>query len=287
MNRFASYRTWAFALVLCAGASLSPAQTQPPAQLPAEVHDAFSARCARCHSEELAKPKGDFGYVTNLRRLAGDRDLVVPFEPAQSKLWAMLESGKMPPKSSKDGPMTDAQKALVRWWIELGAPAEVASTSGAATTVAASSIPPGMFRHGLEWIGRFHVLVIHFPIALLVAAALAEAWWMWRRRFGLSPAVRYCVLLGAAGAVVAAALGWVRAPFSGYAGGSELLFLHRWAGTAAGACALAAAVAFEYDSATHRRTRISRATLFLSAALVGLAGHLGGSLIYGSGYFHW
>jgi mono/diheme cytochrome c family protein len=286
MNVTWRYRTLLVALIW-AGAAVRASAAQPPDRLTAEVREAFAAKCARCHSEQLAKPRGDFGYVTDLRRLSGDHDLVVPFDAGQSKLWAMIESGKMPPKASKDGPLSNSQKALVRWWIELGAPADTAGPGVAATRPNPPQAPESILRHSLEWIGRFHVLVIHFPIALLVAAALAEAWGMWVGRAGMSPAVRYCVLLGAAGAVVAAALGWVRAPFSGYAGGSDLLFLHRWAGTAAGVCALIAAGAVEYDVGKRHRTRLSRAALFGSAILVGLAGHLGGSLVYGTGYFNW
>lgn len=282
--------TWSYRILLAAmilvGAADRGSAAAVPDRLPGEVREAFTARCARCHSEQLAKPKGDFGYVTNLRRLAGDHELVVPFDPAQSKLWQMIDSGKMPPKASKDGAMTDAQKAMVRWWIELGAPGDGA-VSTAPVQAGPPSVPESFIHHALEWIGRFHVLIIHFPIALLLAAALAEAWSMWLGRPGMSPAVRYCVLLGAAGAVVAAGLGWIRAPFSGYAGGSEVLFLHRWAGTAAGLCALIAAGAVEYDVGKQHRTRFSRAILFGSAILVGLAGHLGGSLVYGTGYFHW
>ena len=280
-----SYRTLVVALILMGPADGASAAAAPDG-LPGEVREAFTARCAKCHSEQLAKPKGDFGYVTDLRRLAGDHELVVPFDPAQSKLWQMIDSGKMPPQNSKGGAMTDAQKALVRWWIEVGAPAD-RSVSAAAVPAGRPNVPESFIHHALEWIGRFHVLVIHFPIALLVAAALAEAWGMWSGRRGMSPAVRYCVLLGAAGAVVAAGLGWVRAPFSGYAGGNDVLFLHRWAGTAAGLVALIAAGAVEYDVGKQHRTRLSRAALFASAILVGLAGHLGGSLVYGTGYFHW
>jgi uncharacterized membrane protein len=264
--------------------SQAAAQGPVPPGLSGEVRDVFQAKCTRCHSDKLAKPKGDFGYVLDLRRLGADHELIVPMDPGRSKFWKLIESGKMPPKSSKDGQLSDPQKALVRWWIELGAPPDEPSTAGAPSRPYSSATGIGM--RAVEWIGRFHVLVIHFPIALLLAAALAEAWWMWTGRFGLSPAVRYCVLLGALGALVAAGLGWLRAPYSGYAG-NQMLFLHRWAGTAAAAVAITAALAYEYDAARQHRTRFSRATLFVSALLVGLSGHLGGSLVYGTSYFQW
>ena len=131
----------------------------------------------------------------------------------------------------------------------------------------------------LEWISRFHVVVVHFPIALLLAAAFAEAMSMWRGMTELSPVARFCVRLGAASAIAAAALGWTRASFSPDA--SAVLALHRWTGTAAGICSLAA-VGLSFQ---HRR--LFRASLFISAVLVGLAGHLGGLTVYGESYFRW
>src|SRR4051794_5748643 len=35
---------------------------------------------------------------------------------------------------------------------------------------------PSLSLHALEWLGRFHVLTVHFPIALLTAASVAEGW---------------------------------------------------------------------------------------------------------------
>jgi len=280
---------WMAAFVLLC-ASLAQGQTGnrggQAGQLASEVRRLFAEKCAECHSAKLARPKGKFGYVLDLHRMAGNPKLVVPFNADQSQLWQKIEDGQMPPEDAKGGPLSNQQKALVRWWIEAGA---AASAGAGAASIAAEphpDQPPALGARLLRWMGRFHVLVIHFPIALLVAAAVAESWWMWEGRAGMSPAVRYCVLLGALGAIVAAGLGWVRAPFSGY-GGAQALFLHRWAGTAAGACALAAAIASEHDVLRHRRSRIFRAALFASALMIGAAGHLGGTLVYGDGYFAW
>jgi hypothetical protein len=48
--------------------------------------------------------------------------------------------------------------------------------------------------HLLAWLGKFHVLVVHFPIALLIVAASGELWSLYRGiRHPLS-AVRFCRL---------------------------------------------------------------------------------------------
>jgi uncharacterized membrane protein len=135
----------------------------------------------------------------------------------------------------------------------------------------------------LEWMSRFHVVVVHFPIALLLTAALAEAMVMWRGAPELNPVTRFCVRLGAAGAIAAAALGWTRASYSGDT--SAVLALHRWAGTAACICSIAAAILTFQWRPPH--PWLFRASLFSSAALVGLAGHLGGLTVYGESYFRW
>jgi hypothetical protein len=80
----------------------------------------------------------------------------------------------------------------------------------------------------LRWLGKFHILVAHFPIALIIAAALGELGCLWRRVRGPGSAIRFGVLCGAAGAAAAAALGWLHAEFGGYgADAPEFLALHR------------------------------------------------------------
>src|SRR5205807_10514277 len=103
-----------------------------------------------------------------------------------------------------------AQQETIRAWIEAGA-ASTAGTSAAGAASGDEATEPELpfDQHLLLWLGKFHVSVIHFPIALLLAAAVGEFWSLWRRLPIPSAAVRFCVLLGAAAAVPAAALGWL------------------------------------------------------------------------------
>jgi hypothetical protein len=59
----------------------------------------------------------------------------------------------------------------------------------------------------LSWVGRFHPSTIHFPIAFLVGALVAEALLAWTRRELFDHAARFLVWSGAASAIVAAPLG--------------------------------------------------------------------------------
>jgi len=142
--------------------------------------------------------------------------------------------------------------------------------------------------HLLGWLGRLHVVVVHFPIALLVVATTGELWSTWRGVRNPLPAVRFCVLFGAAGAVAAALLGWLHAAFSSYAASaSPTLALHRWIGTTAGVLAIGVAALSEGDACRGARSRLFQITLLIGSLLVSVAGHLGGTLVYGKSYFNW
>ncbi len=137
----------------------------------------------------------------------------------------------------------------------------------------------------LLWPGRFHLLLLHFPIALLLAAALAEGWSAWKRRREPLPAVRFCLVLGAAAAIPTAALGYLYALGGHGAGSPGLLELHRWLGTAAAGWAVVAAVLSERDAHRGTRTWPVRILILGGALLVGLAAHLGGLLAQGPDFY--
>jgi hypothetical protein len=130
------------------------------------------------------------------------------------------------------------------------------------------------------------VLVVHFPIALFLEAVLAELLSMWRKERTPSSVVQFCVLLGAAGAVSAAGLGWLHAAFSA-AGPRQILFIHRWLGTLAAAWSVGIVVLSERDARSQRRSKKFRILLFLGAGLIGSAAHFGGMLVFGLNYFKW
>jgi mono/diheme cytochrome c family protein len=275
---------------LLAAAFALTAGTAPAASPdPAKVREVFAAKCTQCHGPDLPKPKGKFGYVTDLEKVAGNPKLVVPSRPDESPLWERVRDGKMPPASAHAGPLTAAEKETVHDWIAAGAPAtmpEPPEQQAAPPAEAKEPPPPPFFTHLLGWVGRFHILVVHFPIALLTAAALGEAWCLLRRRREPWAPVRFCVLLGAVSAVVAAALGWIHAAAGGF-GASELLTAHRWAGTSAAVLAVGALLLSEMDARRGRRSWLGRVAVFAVALLVGVAGHLGGSLVHGAEFLKW
>jgi uncharacterized membrane protein len=209
--------------------------------------------------------------------------MVVPSSPDESEIWELVRRGEMPPADAPSGPLSLEEKELIRTWIAAGAPAEPilpASPNPPKTISSAPTITNGI----LHSLGPFHLVVVHFPIALLIAAATAEFGCALRGSNIPTPTVRFCVLFGAASAVVAASLGWIHAANGHGAGSSEILRLHRWIGTTAALWAVGTALFSEWEERRGARSQWFRAWLYLGAIVVAIEGHLGGLLVHGDDF---
>src|SRR2546429_9486705 len=60
----------------------------------------------------------------------------------------------------------------------------------------------------LQTLGRFHVVIVHFPIVLLLVAGAGELWRSGRRKSGPSPAAGGRLIAGPAAAGVSTTPGW-------------------------------------------------------------------------------
>ena len=132
----------------------------------------------------------------------------------------------------------------------------------------------------LLFLGRFHVVVLHLPIGILLLAAIAEV--LSRRpRFALlQPALGFLWLAGALSAVFTVLLGLLHAGEGGF--DPAALRAH---GMAGGAVAVLACVVWTVRSWAAGLYR--RAWPFASACmllLLTLTGHLGGNLTHGETY---
>ncbi|HEY3897586.1 MAG TPA: c-type cytochrome domain-containing protein, partial [Chthoniobacter sp.] len=65
-------------------------------KLAGKVHEIFEAKCLDCHGPELPRPKGKFGYVLDLKRVADNTDYIVRGDPEKSDLFKMVEDDEMP-----------------------------------------------------------------------------------------------------------------------------------------------------------------------------------------------
>lgn len=248
-----------------------------------ETRSIFAAKCAGCHGADLAKPKGRFGYVLDLARVAANPEMVIPSFPDESEMWQLVRLGEMPPENSPTGPLSQDEKEVIRSWIAGGAIAITSAELNPPETSLGAPTPL-VEKHILRRLAPFHLVAVHFPIALLIAAAFAE---LRSARYGAGippPEVRFCVLLGAASAVVAASLGWIHAGNGYGAGALRILGLHRWIGTTAAAWAVCTAFFSEREERRGMRSQWFRAWLFVGAILVAVEGHFGGMLVHGDDF---
>ncbi|MBW2398078.1 MAG: hypothetical protein JRE71_13930 [Deltaproteobacteria bacterium] len=138
----------------------------------------------------------------------------------------------------------------------------------------------------LSWLGRFHPMVIHFPIAFFITPLVAEILFAATRRDLFRHALRFLLWGGAASAIFAVALGWTFAA-TGPTDHGWLLEAHRWAGTAVSALGLAVLAVNERFERTGGSRALLRFPLVAIAVLVGATGFLGGSLLYGIDHLAW
>jgi mono/diheme cytochrome c family protein/uncharacterized membrane protein len=267
------------------------AQPDPPVQdIGGQVRGVFATKCAGCHGPGLAKPKGRFGYVLDLRRIAENPEMVIPQQPTESELWVLVQRDEMPPPDSPHGALTPAQKEIIRTWITAGAPDAYPGPLDSATSVQAeptARAPMVMTRaeRVISWLGKFHLLLLHFPIALVLAAGVGEVRSVWRRNPIPSEVVRFCLWLGALAAIPTVGLGWLYAAAGNGAGSPDLLMAHRWLGTTAAVWLVITAICAERDA--RRGERSWRVWLLLTAGvlLTALTAHFGGLLAQGGDFF--
>jgi uncharacterized membrane protein len=137
----------------------------------------------------------------------------------------------------------------------------------------------------MSFFGKFHPLLVHFPIALVLAAAAAELVVIAAPRQAWRTVAVANIRAGAAMGVVTAITGWLFAS-SPLVDASASLEWHRWVGMAGATGAIGAALLSSSLLVSSRRMAfVYRFTLFATALLVAMTGHLGGTLVWGARFF--
>src|SRR5687767_12201323 len=97
-------------------AQIAPASKQEKLELAGQVHRIFEAKCADCHGGHLPKPKGKFGYVLDIGRVAKNPKYVAPGDAQASELYQMVKNNEMPGEDADVPPLTaDELKTVARW----------------------------------------------------------------------------------------------------------------------------------------------------------------------------
>jgi uncharacterized membrane protein len=142
--------------------------------------------------------------------------------------------------------------------------------------------PDGIERASLlQFVGRFHPLSVHFPIAVLLLVPLFEILGRKRNLPFLLASVDLLLLLGTCGAIAAAALGWCLARGGGYSG--PLVRQHMLGGI------LVAAATWlcwwlRPHAGSSAPARVYAALLLASVGLVSFTGYRGGQLAHGANH---
>ena len=103
-------------------------------------------------------------------------------------------------------------------------------------TVSAAQLAAGDSARWFEQIGRMHMAIVHFPIALLLVAGMIELFRAMLRKDRPSTTAIVCLSIGAVTASVAAVAGWYHQKFTGYANDSAMK-PHQYIGFACAAVA--------------------------------------------------
>ncbi len=137
------------------------------------------------------------------------------------------------------------------------------------------------------WVSRLHPAVVHFPIALVVAALVAEVTSFFMQKENMRSAARYCLVLAVFGGLMAGLTGWLKfwcGPSTGVIDPDTQS--HRLAGTISGFWIVLMCIA-GFAAKSHPKPWMVwsfRLILLIGVGLVGFAGHLGGALVYGKDY---
>lgn len=135
----------------------------------------------------------------------------------------------------------------------------------------------------LDWLGRLHPIIVHFPIAFFPAAFVAAI--VSRRRPAYAKPVQFLVVAGGIIAPIAAILGWFDGGFT-LATDDLLLSYHRWLGTGIGIGALALAIWAIRKPQDDRGAGMILGLGLMTVAIM-VQGWFGGALVHGIGHMNW
>ena len=126
---------------------------------------------------------------------------------------------------------------------------------------------------------NLHPATVHFPIALLVTAALLELAGALRARWRMDRVVTVLACAGAVGSLLSASFGWIHTGL--WFGGNEAMVWHRMIGT----LLVPATVLIAWLSARQVSGRgVLRVALWTVALVLLVQGYLGGELAHGAGH---
>lgn len=135
----------------------------------------------------------------------------------------------------------------------------------------------------LDWMGRLHPSVVHFPLAFFPAALFTAI--VGRRRPGFVKPVQFLVIAGGITAPVAMLLGWFDGGLT-LTDTDPLLRAHRWIGTGIGVLGAGLAVWAWKRPESDRSIGMLVGLGILTGALI-VQGWFGGAMVHGMDHLNW
>lgn len=129
----------------------------------------------------------------------------------------------------------------------------------------------------MHWLGEFHPIALHFPIALIIMTVIAEIFFLWNSNPVFDHAARFMIMAAAITAVPTALLGLAWSEDIVYTGSvSEYLAWHRISGLLTPFLAILATLLREL-----RAVRSYYVCLIIVFIVVNIASYLGGAMTFG------
>ncbi|HJM57724.1 MAG: hypothetical protein CMJ98_07060 [Planctomycetes bacterium] len=276
--------------------------------------------CLPCHYPESSDKKAvrDWPDALDLPATLAAEDFVTPGDAEDSLVFLMVLDGDMPPEDwagvDGSGPsLSEEQTEALRSWLDAGAHLPTAEELSAARrrgeqvlarVLAAESAepqevqgdetpgedppaPPSFGARVWRLMGHSHASVVHFPIAFIYGAALAELLLLLGigASWALPQARRFCLYLAAISSIPAAGVGWI---VGESVRAETTLTQHRWLGVGSALMCIVCLWVSERSARGDTSNPWSRTAtwlIFLTAALVAITGHWGGVLTFGEAYF--
>ena len=136
-------------------------------------------------------------------------------------------------------------------------------------------------------IGKLHVLIVHFPIALALCAALADILWLATRKDRFRDAGMYCLVLAAISAVPVVITGLAVAGGQEFVGDYlSIVTTHKYLGIISFViAAFAAIIRLSCREKLKGLWLVAYCVLILALVVsIALTGHYGGMLVHGKNF---
>ena len=127
-----------------------------------------------------------------------------------------------------------------------------------------------------EFIGRFHPLLVHLPIGILLLAALFQLLALKPKFASLHTATSIALFWGMIFAILSCISGYFLSQSGDY--DEEMVSTHQWFGISTASMSL---IAYLFN---RRENEFAKWVILLMVPLIFITGHLGGSLTHGSDY---